>query len=117
MDIISLDPISICIAALSYLVIHYVWNSSWLFAQKSLPVIFQIPVALVYSYFLSFFESYLNVASVLDGMFTAFCIWLGFVVTTTVANTHWTRKSGQQFFIQIGVKLLALLAMGGIIGA
>ncbi len=114
---ISLDPISICIAALLYVVIHYVWYSNWLFAQKSIPVIFQIPVAFVYSYFLSFFESYLNVASVLDGMFVAFCVWLGFVVTTTVSNTQWAKKSSRHFFIQIGVKLLALLSMGGIIGA
>jgi hypothetical protein len=117
-----------------YFVIHYVWYSKWIFGtewaelsgtaksavakkRKSVHLLGNLLIGLIYSYFIALFAEYLNVETVIDGMFLAFSIWLGFVVTTIGSSYVWTNKPTKLFFIQIGVKLLALLSMGGVIGA
>lgn len=130
---IKLDLLSVLIAAVMYTIVFLFWYSKWLFGtiwtkilgvkevdlkkNKGMRLFWNFILGLIISYFMAFFDAYLNVTSVADGMFVAFCIWLGFVVPTLLFPVIWYRKASQLFFIEAGAKLLALLGMGGIIGA
>lgn len=129
----SIDLLAVAIAAVLYAIVFIVWYSKYLFgttwshliemsSKKSrgvqLPQIFgNFILGLIISYFLAFFDAHLNVTSVADGMFVAFCVWLGFIVPTQLFSVIWCRRNAKLFFIETGANLLALLAMGGVIGA
>jgi len=133
MEGIELDPLSIVIAAVLYVVINFFWYSKWLFGKVwseiaemkmsqvhknfGRKVFGNIIVGLVIAYFLAFFEGYLNVTSVPDGMFVGFCLWLGFVVTTQLGPVIWLGKPIKLFAIDTGADLLSYLVMSGVIGA
>lgn len=127
MENLSLDYLSIAIAAVLYVLIHFCWYSPWLFRSvcmeldkaqvRSLGMFVNLLMGCIVAFFLAFFEGYLNVTSVADGMFVAFCVWLGFVATTQFSPVIWHKTSIRLFFVHTGVKLLSYLVMGGIIGA
>lgn len=130
---IDIDLLSVLIAAALYTIVFYVWYSKWLFGSNwikcsgikesdvrknwGIRIFWNFILGLIMAYFLAFFNAYLNVTSVADGMFVAFCMWLGFVVPTQLFPVIWYKKAARLFFIETGAKLLSLLAMGGIIGA
>ena len=132
MEEVQIDLFSVFIAAIAYIVIGLVWYSNYLFGPQWLKLsggkeadakkdqllfVWSGLVALVIAYFLAFFEAYLGVTTVSDGMFVGFCIWLGFVATTQISTVIWGRQPMALFLINTGAKLLSFLVMGGIIGA
>jgi len=145
MDTLKFDFLSIGIATLLYVIIHFTWYSKWLFGEycTALPrkglsfkyllsdfkksnankkfilqgTLGNFVLGALIAYFLSFFEGYLNVTTVADGMFVAFCAWLGFVVPTEFSSVIWQKKTFRLFFIDAGANLLSFVVMGGIIGA
>ncbi len=133
MDRIYIDFFAVGLSAILYAIIYFVWYSKWLFGitwlkhsdlkttelKKTRWVRFfwNFIVGLIISYFIAFFEAYLSVTTVSDGMFIGFCLWLGFVVTTLLSPAVWARRSMVLFFIESGAKLLAYLVMSGMIGA
>ena len=80
----------------------YLWNSL---------------LALVTAYTLAFFETFLGVTTVSDGMFVALIAWGGFVATTQLSAVIWGKMPFKRFIIHAGCQLLTFLSMGGIIGA
>jgi len=119
-DMIEFDFLSIGIASLLYVVIHFTWYSNWLFGdgQKSLKGnLGNLFLGVIIAYFLSFFEGSLQVTTVSDGMFVAFCVWLGFVFTTEFSSVLWMKKPIHLFIIDTGANCLSFVVMGGIIGA
>ncbi len=127
-----MDYLAIAIAAVLYMVVNMVWYSSKLFGplwvklnglkesnmkNRNLSFVWGFVVALVVAYFLAFFEGYLGVTTVSDGMYVGFCIWLGFIATTQISPVIWCKKPVRLFLIETGSKLLSLLVMGGVIGA
>jgi hypothetical protein len=128
---IQIDWLVVLMAAVLKLAISSLWYSKWLFGKtwlklSKLPekgvhgpwsIFYSFLVALVIAFFLAFFEGYLGVTTVSDGMFVGFCAWLGFVVTTQISQVIWSGRSWQLFLIESSSKLLSYLVMGGIIGA
>lgn len=133
MEEIQFDWIAIILAALLNMAIGFLWYSKWLFgktwlrlAKKSegemkkgrgISVFYGFITSLVIAFFLAFFEGYLGVTTVSDGMFVGFCLWLGFVATTQVSLVIWANQPFSLFLLDTGYKLLSFLVMGGIIGA
>ena len=130
MDSIQIDFFTVVIAALLNMVIGSVWYSKWLFGptwmklQKMavdeynmLYLGYELIISLVIAYFLAFFETYLSVTTVTDGMFVGFCFWLGFVATTQISQVLWSKSPLRLFFLNTGCKLLSFLVMSGVIGA
>lgn len=128
---IQIDGWTVLVAALLNMVIGFFWYSKWLFGPawekyrkmkmeecggKSC-FVYMALVSLVIAYFLAFFESYIGVTTVSDGMFVGFCIWLGFVATTQIGSVIWNKTPWPIFFIDTGCKLLSFLVMSGVIGA
>ena len=133
MDNIQIDWLTVVIAAVLNMIIGFLWYSKWLFGPKwmklckmkkedccgmdKMNLLYAFIVSLVIAYFLAFFEAYLSVTTVTDGMFVGFCIWLGFVATTQISSVIWRKKPFELFVINTGGKLLSFLVMSGIIGA
>lgn len=119
----QVDWIAVSIAAVVNIFIGFVWYSKWLFAPKEgvenkiISFLFGVINSVVIAFFLAFFEGYLDVTTVSDGMFVGFCLWLGFVVTTQIAPVIWQKRPWKLFLIDTGYKLLSFLVMSGIIGA
>ena len=128
----QIDLVSVLVAAILYMIIGAVWYSKYLFGpiwlklcgikesemkKNKLNMVWGALVALTISYFLAFFEGYLGVTTVSDGMFVGFCLWLGFVVTTQINGVIWAKMPVRLFLIHTGSKLLSYLVMGGVIGA
>lgn len=124
--------LTVLIAAVLYMIIGMVWYSKYLFGPAWLKlcgmkesemkknkqaILWGFINALVIAYFLAFFEDYLGVTTVSDGMFVGFCVWLGFVATTQISAVIWCATPFRLFMINTGAKLLSLLVMGGVIGA
>ena|SRR3989344_2496873 len=119
--------------------IRWVWYSPWLFGRQSphlglwssqkgkISFCFALATSWVIAFFLAFFEGYLGITTVSDGMFVGFCLWLGFVVTTQLSLVIWginpmfgcrvNKQPLPLFLIDAGYKLLSYLVMGGMIGA
>ncbi|HSX10745.1 MAG TPA: DUF1761 domain-containing protein [Chlamydiales bacterium] len=130
MEGIQIDVITIVIAAVLNMVIGYLWYSKWLFGpawaklehgnkgcNKKLALLYGFINSLVIAYFLGFFEMYMGVTSVTDGMFVGFCAWLGFTATTQISPVIWSDFPFKGFLLHTGCKLLSFLVMSGVIGA
>ncbi len=132
MEGIQIDWLVVVIAAILNMVISFLWYSNWLFGKLWMKLshqgdrdmkheksayLYGFINSLVIAYFLAFFEGYLGVTTVTDGMFVGFCLWLGFVSTTQVTSVIWKKRPIKLFFLDTGAKLLTFLVMGGIIGA
>jgi hypothetical protein len=127
---VQIDLLTVFVAAVLNMVIGFLWYSKWLFgpawtrhaktkmgSATAAHMLYGFVVSLVIAYFLGFFEAYLGVTSVTDGMFVGFCAWLGFVATTQVSGCIWNEKPIRLFFVDTGFKLFSFLVMSGIIGA
>jgi hypothetical protein len=133
MEQIYIDYFSVGLAALLYTLIYSVWYSKWLFGiiwsraseikeselnkNRWARLFWNFILGLVISYFIAFFQAYLGVTAVSDGMFVGFCLWLGFAITTLMSPTVWIKRSMILLSIEGGAKLLTYVVMSGIIGA
>lgn len=72
---------------------------------------------LVMAWVLAMFISATGSAGALEGMISAFWIWLGFVATITMGLVLWEGKSMTLFWINSIHWLVALVIQGAIIGA
>lgn len=130
MDPVQIDLFTVVVAAFLNMIIGFFWYSKWLFGPawmklynikemkpNRFSLLYGLIVSLVIAYFLAFFESYLGVTTVSDGMFVGFCFWLGFVATTQIGGVIWEKSSFQGFLIHTSCKLLSYLVMSGVIGA
>ena len=126
---VQIDLFTVFVAAVLNMVIGFFWYSKWLFGptweklQKMkmeanrLSWLFALVSSLFIAYFLAFFQAYLGVTTVSDGMFVGFCLWLGFVATTQISSVLWCKGSFRLFLLDTGYKLLSFLVMSGVIGA
>lgn len=131
MDNVQVDLLTVLIAAVLNMIIGFFWYSKWLFGHQwmkhykikeedcknKMSILYGFIVSLVIAYFLAFFEGYLGVTTVTDGMFVGFCFWLGFVATTQISKVIWCKEPLQLFLLDTGCKLLSFLVMSGVIGA
>lgn len=131
MEAAQIDIVTVVVAALLSFIIGFFWYSKWLFGliwarhhkikesdkHSKAPIVYEAIVSLVIACALAFFINYMGVVTVSDGMFVAFIAWLGFVATTQLSHTVWTKAPFQVFLIDASYRLLSFLVMGGIIAA
>lgn len=131
MDQVQIDWFTVIVAAILNMVIGYFWYSKWLFGDlwmklrnikqvekpSSFIYLYLFIASLFIAYFLAFFENFLGITTVTDGMFVGFCFWLGFVATTLLAPVLFEKQPIKLFAIHAGYRLLAFLVMSGVIGA
>lgn len=132
MDNVQIDLFTVIIAAILNMIIGFFWYSKWLFGpiwmkilqikesecrKNKVRFVYTALLSLVIAYFLAFFEAYLGVTTVTDGMFVGFCIWLGFVATSQISSVIWSKTPFKLFLIDTGCTLLGFLVMSGVIGA
>ena len=110
------DSIAVLIAAVIGWVISLVWYQ-WIFPVARRNLLWELVVSLLTAWILGFFEVFLGVTTVSDGMFVGFLAWLGFVLTTYLSQLLRREISWKHSLIDAGCKLLMFLTMGGIIGA
>ncbi|MDE3056001.1 MAG: DUF1761 domain-containing protein [Verrucomicrobiota bacterium] len=124
------DWIAIVLATFLNMAIGAVWYSRALFGElwlaltkerelhwRSWRTVLHLAPSFITAFFLDFFERHLAVTTVTDGMFVAFCFWLGFVAPTQISSCLWRRKSWKLFALHGGYRLLAYLSMGGLLAA
>jgi hypothetical protein len=125
MDVRHIDLLAVLIAAIVNMIIGFVWYSRWLFGKgmeepvkKGILTYFWSFIAIfVTAYILGFFETFLGVTTVSDGMFVGFLAWIGFAATTHLSAVIWGKMPFKRFLVHGGCQLLAYISMGGIIGA
>lgn len=130
MEQIYIDWVVVIVAALVNMAIGFIWYSKWLFgpmwsklshqSMKKPPgatYVISAVNSLLIAFFLAFFETYLGVTTVSDGMFVGFLCWLGFVATTQIGSVLWCKKPWNLFLINTGFKLFSFIVMGGLLGA
>lgn len=74
-----------------------------------------IILALVQAYVVAHFVSYVDVATIGDGLGLAFWLWLGFVVPVVCAYSLFEMRPWKVTFITLGNQIVTLLAMGAIL--
>lgn len=119
-----IDLLAILIAAIVNIAIGWVWYSRFLFGKETdahvhhkMTYLWSFAVALLTAFMLSFFEAFLGVTTVTDGMFVGFLAYFGFVATTQISAVIWGKMTLKRFWIHTGCQFLTFLAMGGILGA
>lgn len=132
MDLMLNNWLTIVIAAILNMVVNFVWYSHWLFGKQWLAlakmkeeskknqrgaVAWSFVVSLISAFMLAWFIFNLGVTSVPDGLFVGFCAWLGFVAPTQISKVLWCKKPFKLFVLETANRLVALLVMGGILGA
>lgn len=71
---------------------------------------------LVLAYVLSYFIQYAGINTVVLGMTAGFWTWLGFLATVQLTDAMFTGKPIGFYLINTSYRLIALLAMGAILG-
>ena len=131
---INLWPV--LVAALAYMVIGMLWYSPLLFGNKWLALmnktpkevkkmrksagkayLFSVLIALVTSYVLAQFLSFLGAGTFLNGFLVAFWLWLGFVVTLQLNSVLYEQKPFGLYLINVFYVLASLLIMSAILVA
>ena len=137
MHIHTLNLFAVLTAALSTMVLGFVWYSPILFAkpwmremgfdpsdkvkvqemQKAAgPAYFGSFVAsLVSAFVLALFLHWLRVESLEFGLLVGFHVWLGFVATVQLTSVLFMKQSMKLFAINTGYQLVCYLAMGAIL--
>ena len=134
-----LNLLAILVAAISTMVVGFLWYSPVLFAkpwmremgydpndktkfekmQKSAgPAYFGSFIAsLISAFVLALFFHWMRVSTLHMGMMTAFHAWLGFVATVQFTNALFQKQSMKLFAINTGYQLVCYIAMSAILAA
>ncbi len=86
---------------------------------KSMPLMFGLTFLawLVTGYVLAHMVDYTGAITWMDGMQTAFWLWLGFVVTATLIHGLFEFRDVRLYAVNLGYHLVGLLIMGAILAA
>ena len=139
MTLHHVNLLAVLVAAISTMVVGFIWYSPILFAkpwmremgydpddkvkikemQKSAgPSYFGSFVAsLISAFVLALFFHWLQVRSLHNGLLTSFHVWLGFVATVQFTDALFQKKSMKLFAINTGFQLVSFIAMGAILAA
>ena len=135
----NLNLLAVLVAALSTMVVGFLWYSPILFAkpwmremgydpndkakvqemQKSAgPAYFaSLLASVVTAFILALFFYEMHVQSIHIGLLIAFHVWLGFVATVQLTGVLFMKQSMKLFAINTGYQLACYLAMGAILSA
>ena len=124
-----MNYLAILVAAIVNMIIGGLWYSPLLFAKPWMalnnvtpesmknvnpgPLYAQSFVATLVAYFfLAMAIQLTNASTAIDGMKTAFCIWLGFITTVQFTANVFSPKKIQAYFLDTGYQLVAILIAG-----
>jgi hypothetical protein len=121
-----LDPLAILIATISFVLLAFLWFSplfmGHLFSKETRTHLFiYVPAVIVLggwvSLFLSLLQSLLRVSAVIDGLYLALFLFIGFIVpwvllVALLKRNSWRWLSSWALFV-----LVVLLVMNGVLAA
>ena len=128
----NVNWVAVIVSAVASMVVGFLWYSPPLFQKAYLAEIgktaedaaaapptnylISFVLAIVEAFFLSTLISAMGNPGVGSGLAAGFMVWLGFVATTSAANSLFGDRTFRLWYVQNGNHLLTLLAMGAIIG-
>jgi len=128
----NVNWVAVLVSAVASMVVGFLWFSPPLFQKAYLAEIgktaaeaaatpptnylISFVLAIVEAVFLSSLIGAMGNAGVGAGLAAGFFVWLGFVATTSGANTLFGDRTFRLWYVQNGNHLLTLLVMGAIIG-
>ena len=134
-----LNLLAIFVAAISTMVVGFVWYSPVLFAkpwmremgydpndkakvqemQKSAGPAYlgSFVASLVSAFVLALFLHEMHAQNLEHGLLVGFHVWLGFVATVQLTGVLFMKQSMKLFAINTGYQLVCYLVMGAIVGA
>lgn len=126
--------VAVLIAALSSMVVGFLWYSPLLFAKpwmklsgldeksmnaakKNMPMTYTASffMSLVMAYVTAILINSLLVSTLQEGLMLALLVWLGFVATTMVTGVLFQRVPWKLFFINSGYQLVSMLVVSAIL--
>ena len=127
-----MNYLAILVAAVVNMIIGALWYSPLLFAKPWMALNNMTPesmknvnpgplyaqsfiAALVTYFFLAMAIQLTSAATAIDGMKTAFCVWLGFITTVQFTANVFSPKKIQAYFLDTGYQLAAILVAGVIL--
>ncbi|HXX63441.1 MAG TPA: DUF1761 domain-containing protein [Bacteroidota bacterium] len=127
-----MNYLAILVAAVVNMIIGALWYSPLLFAKPWMalnnmtpesmknvnpgPLYAQSFIATLVTYFfLAMAIQLTSAATAIDGMKTAFCVWLGFITTVQFTANVFSPKKIQAYFLDTGYQLAAILVAGVIL--
>jgi hypothetical protein len=135
----KLNLLAVLVAAISTMIVGFVWYSPILFAkpwmremgydpddkakvqamQKSAGLAYagSFVASLVTAFVLALFLHWMRAHSLELGLSVGFHAWLGFVATVQLTGALFQKQSMKLFAINTGYQLVCYLAMGAILGA
>ena len=135
----NLNWLAILVAAISTMVVGFLWYSPLLFAKPWMREMGYDPndkakmeemkksagpayagsmvASLISAFILALFLHWLRVESLQYGLLVGFHVWLGFVATVQFTDALFTKKSMTLFAINTGFQLVCYLAMAAILTA
>jgi len=133
----NLNLLAVLVAAVSTMIVGFLWYSPILFAkpwmremgydpddkakvqemQKSAGLAYSgsFLASLVSAFILALFLHWLHVQELQLGLMVAFHVWLGFVATVQLTGVLFMKQSMTLFAINTGYQLACYLAMGSIL--
>ena len=137
MHLHNLNLLAVLVAAVSTMIVGFLWYSPILFAkpwmremgydpddkakvqemQKSAGLAYSgsFLASLVSAFILALFLHWLHVQELQLGLMVAFHVWLGFVATVQLTGVLFMKQSMTLFAINTGYQLACYLAMGSIL--
>jgi Protein of unknown function (DUF1761) len=139
MHLHHVNLLAVLVAAISTMIVGFLWYSPILFAkpwmremgydpedkarikemQKSAGPAYagSFVASLISAFVLALFFHWLRVSGIHYGLVTSFHVWLGFVATVQFTDALFQKKSMKLFAINTGFQLLCFLAMGAILAS
>jgi hypothetical protein len=133
----NLNWVAILVAAISTMVVGFLWYSPLLFAKPWMREMGYDPndkakmdemkktagpayggsflASLVSAFVLALFLHWLRAESLHTGLMVGFHVWLGFVATVQLTSVLFMKQSMRLFAINTGYQLVCYLAMGAIL--
>lgn len=139
MNIVDINYWAVLVAAAAAMVVGSIWYAQAVFGKVWMRLVGMTPdkaksgavmalggmfiAALLTAYILAHFISiavsspyFSDTSAQMQGIYTVFWAWLGFVVTTLISGPLFAKTSWKLFFLNIGNQLVTLLVMGAILG-
>lgn len=131
---VPVNYMAVVIAAVLAMVVGFAWYSKAVFGKRwmklvgqtdedqkkgNMPMLFGIMFvgALVEAYILAHFIHYAGAYSLVNGVKTGVWAWLGFVATTSLANTLFEKRSMELYWVNAGYALANLMVMGAVLAS
>ena len=129
---VPVNYVAVAIAAVLAMVVGFVWYSKALFGKQwmkltgvteesakkgNMPVFYgtMFVAVLVEALVLAHFIHYAGAYSLINGIKTGVWAWLGFVLTTSLANSMFEGRPMKLLYINAGYALVNLMIMGAVI--